>query len=341
MRRPGAPAAAALALLAAGCVTRSPPAPKALPLSALPGWAGEDHSQALTALKTACQVRARAISLPVAACSEPTEGAATSPSQARRFLEANFHAEPLPGEGLLTAYYAPVYPARMTRAPPFTAPVRPAPDLALFRGASPSRAEIEAAPAPGALAWMRPEDLFFLQIQGSGVLTLPDGRRLRAAFAAHNDRPFVGLAKIMLERGLLADEATSAEAIRAWLAAHRGPEADALMRENARYVFFQLAADDGGEPKGAAGVPLPPGRAIAVDRAQHGLGGLYWIAAEAPALSGARARYGRLAAALDTGGAILGMVRADLYLGTGEAAGREAGTVRHRLRMWRLVPVRR
>ena len=110
------------------------------------------------------------------------------------------------------------------------------------------------------------------------------------------------------------------------------------MRLNPRYVFFSLAPDDGRQPVGAANVPLPPGRALAVDPAFHPMGELYWIDASAPILNGAFPAYRRLAMALDTGGAIKGDVRADLYLGQGAAAGAEAGRVRHTLRLYRLVP---
>jgi len=201
----------------------------------------------------------------------------------------------------------------------------------------PVRAEIEAAGGE-ALAWLRPEDLFFLQIQGSGTLVFPDGSRRRAAYAADNGRPFVGIARVMRERGLLADNQTSGEAIRAWLAAHRGAQAQAVMNENPRYIFFGLQPDDGREPAGAAGVPLPPGRAIAVDPTQHAYGEVFWISAQAPALAGAFPTYRRVVGALDTGSAIRGPVRADLYLGRGGAAGAEAGRIRHELRLFRLVP---
>ena len=177
------------------------------------------------------------------------------------------------------------------------------------------RGMIESAPATEVLAWMRPEELFFLQIQGSGVLTFPDGARVKALFAAHNDLPFSGVANPMRDRGLLQADNTSGEAIRAWLAEHRGPEADAVMRLNRRYVWFRFEADDGLHPVGAAGVPLPPDHAIAVDLSRHQLGQLFWIDAEAPILSGAFPTYRNLAMALDTGGAIKGEVRADLYLG--------------------------
>ncbi len=106
-----------------------------------------------------------------------------------------------------------------------------------------------------------------------------------------------------------------------------------------RYVFFRLEPDDGQTPVGAAGVRLTPGRAAAVDPAFHGMGELLWIDAEAPTLAGAFPRYQRLAMALDTGIAIKGESRADLYVGEGPDAGTEAGRVRHILRLYRLVPL--
>ena len=282
-------------------------------------------------------------------------------ASARAFLEANFRPEPVGDEGLLTAYFAPQYEARMSRSGEFTAPVRGLPadlvvlDLGAFEPAFvgkkitghvegptfapyPDRAEIEAVPTDRPLAWMRPEELFFLQIQGSGVLALPDGRKVRAVFAGTNGKPFVGIANAMRDKGLLPDNNTSGEAIRTWLADHRGPEADAIMQLNPRYVFFRTVPDDGKEPAGAAGVALTPGRAIAVDPSRHAYGGLYWLDAAAPKLAGAFPTYRRLAVALDTGGAIKGDVRADLYMGTGSAAGAEAGRVRHALRLYRLAP---
>jgi membrane-bound lytic murein transglycosylase A len=142
----------------------------------------------------------------------------------------------------------------------------------------------------------------------------------------------------MRARGLLPPDQVSAEAIHAWLADHRGADATALMQLNPRYAFFRLAPDDGAPPAGAANVPLPAGRAAAVDPAFHAMGELLWIDGEDPTLAGAVPRYRRLVTALDTGGAIRGPARADLYLGEGPAAGAEAGRVRHTLRLYRLVP---
>jgi membrane-bound lytic murein transglycosylase A len=307
------------------------------PLSSLPGWAEEDHRAAFEAFRTTC---ARAPALQ-AACASARQAGALSAPEARAWLEARFVAQPVQpeagGSGLLTGYFAPEYQARDRPDAEFSAPVRPRPADLVQGQPYLDRAAVERTPAQ-ALAWMRPEELFFLQIQGSGTLSFPDGRRVRAVYAADNGHPFVGIARVMRAQGLLADNQTSGEAIRSWLAEHRGPEAQAVMNANPRYIFFALQRDDDREPAGAAGIPLPPGRAVAVDPSRHTYGELFWIDAAAPALSGAFPTYRRLVSALDTGGAIKGAVRADLYLGRGAAAGVEAGRIRHQLRMWRLVP---
>jgi membrane-bound lytic murein transglycosylase A len=357
MRRlPGGLVAAALTLLLAACAggprgPAAPPPPPApapqppqavpgsVPLSALPGWGQEDYRAALAAYVASCGMTARPA--PVV-CADARALGPVSPAAARAFLEARFVAvearKPDGSAGLLTAYFAPEYAARRTPDAAFSAPVlaRPA-DL---RRGEPyaDRAAIQAAPPSPALAWMRPEDLFFMQIQGSGYLTFEDGSRARAAYAADNGRTFVGIARPMAEQGLLPANGTSGDAIRAWLAAHRGAEADAVMALNPRYVFFALEPDDGGDPKGAAGIPLTARRSIAVDPAHWAYNEPVWVEAAGEGLPGARASYRGLVMALDTGGAIRGPVRADLYLGRGEAAGREAGAVRHPLRLWRLLP---
>ena len=317
------------------------PAPRRA-LSDLPGWAQDDHSDALAAYAAGCT----AARTPEAAavCRRARALTAAAESQAREFFERNFRLDPIRQPGLLTAYFTPIYPAGAHRDAHFSAPVRPRPaDLSAASpqsdGGYADRAAIEARPAGDAVAWMRPEDLFFLQIQGSGVLEFASGRRARAMFDGVNGARFVGIAAPMRRQGLLGADQTSGEAIRAWLAAHRGPDADAIMRLNPRYVFFRLTPDDGREPAGAAGIPLPPGRAVAVDPAEHAMGELLWIDATAPTLAGAFPIYRRLVTALDTGGAIKGAARADLYLGRGDAAGAEAGRVRHTLNLYRLIPV--
>lgn len=325
-------------------------APQRIAVSALPGWALEDHDAALAAWRATCGA-ARDPGL-AEACSRAHGLREIAPGAGRAFLERTFVAERVGAEGVLTAYFAPVYSARRRPDAEYSAAVRPKPvDLVVAQSgevlrvkpdgtaeAYPDRAAIEAAPEVQPLAWMRPEELFFLQVQGSGVLVFEDGQRMKALYAAHNGRPFAGIANPMRDRGLLARDNTSGDAIRGWLAGHRGAEAEAIMRLNPRYAFFRLAPDDGKPPQGAAGLPLPAGRAVAVDPAFHAYGELLWIDGEAALLVGAFPTYRRLVSALDTGGAIKGAVRADLYLGQGDAAGAEAGRVRHTLSMWRLVP---
>ena len=327
----------------------TPYVPSAL-FAALPGWDVEDHVVALKAYRATCGVAKDATAASVCRLARALNP--LDETIARRFLESHFRPESVGDPGLLTAYFSPVYEASATPDEIFSAPVRAKPDdlvISASGGVSqridgklspyPDRTAIETGGMGQILAWMRPEDLFFLQIQGSGVLTFPDGSRKRAAFAAHNGRSFAGIARAMRDQGLLKDSDTSGDAIRNWLAGHRGREADAVMRLNPRYVFFNLVEDDDRDPAGAAGVSLPAGRAIAVDAGRHDMGEFFWIDASAPALTGAFPVYRRAVVALDTGGAIRGEVRADLYMGRGDAAGAEAGRVRHTLKMYRLVPV--
>lgn len=324
------------------------PAPEGLSPATLPGWNDEDHLAAFEAWATGCTVARDAAArtqcdraMHIKQTSKPV-----TPSMARAFFESGFTVVAAQtadgGPGLLTSYFAPEYTARRTPDAEFDMPVLPRPAGWTRGDVGAVRADIEAAPREEleaeALAWMRAEDLFFMQIQGSGYLTFEDGSTARAAYAADNGRPFTGIARPMAEQGLLPANGTSGEAIRAWLAAHRGPEARAIMALNPRYIFFAVDPDDGGHPNGAAGIPLTARRSIAVDPAHWRYGDLVWISADGGNLVGARASYQGLVVALDTGSAIRGPVRADFYMGRGEAAGEEAGAVRHPLRMWRLVP---
>ncbi|HEY5071643.1 MAG TPA: MltA domain-containing protein [Caulobacteraceae bacterium] len=308
----------------------------------LPGWTSEDHAAGLAAFQKACSV---ASSPGVAeVCARARELGPARETRAKRFLETNFRLQRASGPGLLTAYFSPIYDARRTRGGDFTAPLRPRPPDLPRADWGPGgsahyvdRTAIEARETTASLAWLRPEELFILQIQGSGSLVFEDRTRARAAFDGDNGAPFLAIGAVLKRRGLIGRDG-SGEDVRRWLAANRGPLADEVMRLDRRYVFFRLLPDDGDEPSGAAGVPLIPGRTIAVDLAAHHLGELFWMDAEPP--DGGLPGYRRLAVALDTGGALEGAARADLYLGRGPAAGLEAGRVRHVLYLYRLAPNR-
>lgn len=325
----------------------------------LPGWKTEDPIAALSALMISCRAT-RDVDLK-ALCGRAQGLNPMEAEAVRAFFEANFQVEPIEGTGLLTGYYSPEYQGRLTPNAEFSAPLRARPDdllildlVGLDEDPSarrqigrvqegrfepyPDRSEIERTGLGKPLLWMRPEDLFFLQIQGSGSALLPDGRRHRLVYEASNGRPFVGIAKTLREQGLLPDNGTSAEAIRQWLSANRGPKAEQVMHTNPRYVYFTLGTDDGTEPLGAAAIALIAGRAVAIDPTQHRYGDLLWIDAGAPVLTGSFPLYQRMVSALDTGGAIKGEVRADLYLGRGDGPGLEAGRIRHNLTLYRLRP---
>jgi membrane-bound lytic murein transglycosylase A len=183
------------------------------------------------------------------------------------------------------------------------------------------------------VAYGRLSDVVFLQIQGSGQLAFPDGTRLRAAFAATNGRPYSSIARALADSGALpAGQATNAN-VKAWLDAAPPKEADRIVDRNERYVYFALepAAERG--PRGAAGIPLTEHASIAVDPDWFAYGTLAWIASE-----GEGAAEPRLGVAQDTGAAITGPLRADLFMGSGEAAGEAAARVRSRARWWALTP---
>lgn len=201
------------------------------------------------------------------------------------------------------------------------------------------RAEIDDGKTPAEpLAWLAdPAELFFLHIQGSGRLTLLDeeGRAVRAAFAAKNGQPYKSIGRYLLDNEMLPRSEATAEGIKNWLRTHP-VEAVAVMQQNPSFIFFKLEEipDPALGPKGAEGVPLTGGASLAVDLSQHLLGTPLWVEATDPAGQ----PLNRLGIAQDTGSAILGKQRVDLFVGTGQQAGVFAGTLHQDLRLWVLLP---
>lgn len=238
------------------------------------------------------------------------------------------------GTGLLTGYYEPELRGAEYPAGAFQVPLRAMPPpVSGVEGLLPDRAAIEAGALDGLgleLAWVDdPVDAFFLHVQGSGRLRLHDGRTLRLGYAGQNGHPYRAVGRPLIDSGAVPREAMSMQAIRAWLAAAAPAEAAALLRDNPSYAFFRLlpdlTADQG--PVGTLGVPLAPLRSLAVDPAHLPLGAPVWIAARDP-VDGAPLR--RLVLAQDTGGAIRGPARGDLFWGWGEDAALRAGRMQDR-----------
>ncbi|MGF1461748.1 MAG: murein transglycosylase A [Maricaulaceae bacterium] len=267
--------------------------------------------------------------------------------------------------GRLTGYYEPLLEVRWEPTPEFSAPLRPRPadlitvDLGRFETdlagrrivgrleggrLNPylDRAAIEAAGGE-ALAWGRPLEVFFLQIQGSGRLRDPDGGRYRAAFAAHNGRPYTSIGAALIRQGELQPGQASKPDIEAWIAQQKRETVEALFNRNPRYVFFDLApdADPDRGPNGAQGLPLTAMGSLAVDPKLVPYGTPILLDTRLPAGGGdyQGAPAALLVTAQDTGGAITGPMRGDLFFGTGDEAGEQAGVMNHPAAWTGFVPV--
>ncbi len=205
-----------------------------------------------------------------------------------------------------------------------------------------TREQIDADPArmnAKTLAWVDdPIELFFLQIQGSGRIQMPDGSRQRIGYADQNGQPYRSIGTVLIRRGDLTSDKASMQGIQNWARNNPG-KVQALLNENPSYVFFRNLPTDANNPDagppGALGVPLTPGRSIAIDPRATPLGAPVWLDTSYPNTSKPMQR---LVLAQDTGGAIKGAVRADFFWGFGAEAGKEAGRMKQTGQMWVLLP---
>jgi len=201
-----------------------------------------------------------------------------------------------------------------------------------------SRAEIEAGKLRGKnleLVWVDdPVDAFFLHIQGSGRVLFADGTSMRVGYDGHNGHDYTSIGRILIDRGEISKEAMSMQAIRKWLAAHPKKGQD-LMRENSSFIFFRELKDEG--PVGAQGVVLTPGRSLAVDKRYMSLGVPLWLHTFTDPVD--HAPISRLVVAQDTGGAIKGVVRGDVFWGFGKEAAERAGKMKEEGSVFALLPL--
>ena len=261
------------------------------------------------------------------------------------FRVEHLNAPAAPANGLLTAYYEPVFEASRTPRPGFEVPLYGVPANLKSRSPWFSREEIAKLPAAQAalkgkeIAYIAsPVDAMVLHIQGSGRLWLTDrdGRRtqIRLAFAGTNEHPYQSIGRWLLDQNLTKD--ATWPGIKAWLA-QNPRRTHELMARNPRFIFFKEEPLLGTEallgPKGAMGVPLTPGRSIAVDPGSIPYGSVVWLSSGGPQTS-----LNRLVFAQDTGSAIVGAVRADYFVGSGDAAGELAGRLKQGMNAWVLLP---
>lgn len=337
-----------------------------VPWERLEGWRSDNHAKAWPALLASCRkLRAepawRDICRDAARLDDPGD------AEARAFVEDRLQPHPVIGDGgdrdgLITGYYEPLLHGSRQRSERYRFPLyeRPGDLLRIeldgaypelgerqLRGRLqgntvvpyPARAELAASPellAGSELLWVDdPVDAFFLQVQGSGRVMLPDGRIVAVRFADHNGRPYRSIGRRLIRSGELERDAVNLFSIRRWLRNHPD-RMQALFNHNPRFVFFRLDNEPARGPTGALNVPLTPGRSLAVDRERIPLGAPVWLSTTMPGQPDERLE--RLMMAQDTGGAIKGWTRADVFWGQGEAAERRAGLMKETGRMFVLLP---
>jgi len=333
------------------------PEPTPIPSGAFSGlnlWANADPTPALTAFQKTCNIWQRRpdenwlnSDLPAFGQYKDWRGACRSAlnikasrSNAVRFFQSHFEPVSIGADtGLLTAYYAPNLPVRRVASLEFSEPILARPTDP--RKQSLARKDISVTTST-VLGYGRPIDVFFLHIQGSGQIKFPDGSVYRAAFDGHNNRPYTSIGRVLIKRGELHKDKASKQDIEDWMAKAGYLKTKELMAENARYVFFKTEHIVPGEgPKGAMGIPLTDMGSLAVDPKSFPYGAVIWVEGKFPAGPGdyVGKDAGHLLIAQDTGGAIKGKKRGDVYFGSGDAAGAVAGVMKHHA-AWRLfLPV--
>jgi len=347
---------------------------EAIAYADLAGWATDDHQAALHSFVRFCKrdslgAAAAFYEVPVqdlvGLCQSAELSGAGSEVKARGFFETHFTPHRIAAPGFVTGYFEPELAASRERTAEYATPLlkKPAglepvsednrpedwPDhLSHGRRMNGKLTEMpdRGAIMGGALAtenlelvWLAdPVDAFYIHVQGSARLRLTDGTVMRVGYAGKTGHPYTGIARLLVKRGEGTPEEFTMAGTRAWLENHP-EERDALFKQNRSYIFFREVTEVGNDegPVGAAGLALTAGRSLAVDPDHIPYGALVFVGSEFddPAAGG---KLRRLMVADDTGSAIKGPARADIFVGSGEAAGVIAGEIRHPATLTLLVP---
>jgi membrane-bound lytic murein transglycosylase A len=324
----------------------------------LPALGEAEAARALDAFRTSCPALVKRTDSSGLTRPEDWQGAcaiaAGRPAFAAAFFAEHFELVQVgDGNAFVTGYFEPEIAGSRTRQPGYEVPIYRKPDDLVEIDAATAeatgtprrgrlengvvvpyyeRSEIEAGALANRgleIAWAADEiDLFFLQIQGSGRLRLPDGGVMRIGYAGQNGREYVGIGKLMKDRGLLGPGQTTMQGIVTWLREHP-EEGKAIMRENKSYIFFQELTGPG--PLGALGLPVTGRATVATDPKYVPMGAPVLLQLDRPEATG-------LWIAQDTGGAIKGSNRFDTFWGAGAEAARIAGGMQGRGRAYILVP---
>lgn len=329
---------AALCALAMVVAMTTAPVAQILDFESLEGWEADDHRAALTTFLDTCDKISAEDWKPI--CRLAAD-AAKSDASAKAFFEMMFKPVLIGAPpALFTGYYEPELQGSATRSPRYAYPIYARPPELRDGQVYHSRAQIESGLLRGRgleIAWLEdPVEVFFLHIQGSGRIRLANGQVIRVGYAGRNGHGYRSVGQEMIARGLRTPDQVSAQDIRAYVRSNPGFGLD-LLNINPSYVFFRkiptLTADKG--PIGALGRSITPMRSLAVDPAFMPMGAPIWVE------KSGRNPIRSLMVAQDTGGAIKGPQRADIFYGTGDAAGNAAGTVKDGGRMLVLLPIDR
>jgi membrane-bound lytic murein transglycosylase A len=349
---------------------------KPISFSTIAGWPDDDHQAALAAFLRSCAeivAEGRGFNRPVAYGGERAQWtavckAAQQSTTPRQFFEESFLAyevsDPERPEGLFTGYYEAEAEGSLTPLPEYPVAIYRKPsDLVAFDAetgqrlgvgygrladgkAQPyfTRAEIENGALSGRgleIVWVKDWiDAFFIHVQGSGRVKLGDGKVLRLAYAAKNGQPYTSIGGLLAGRGAFTRDEMSMQKLRTWLAEDRD-RGLALMRENKSFVFFQQidGLDPALGPPGAQKVPLTPRRSLAVDRSLWMFGTPVWLDMQTPSGPGGKMEeFRHLLIAQDTGSAIKGALRGDVFWGAGDQAAETAGLMKSCGRMIVFLP---
>jgi membrane-bound lytic murein transglycosylase A len=353
-------------LIFTGCQNLEPGIGMAVEFKDLPGWNEDQHAQAFTALDKGCIRLAKKPDWQ-AICTSAMRLGKPGDEEAKIFFEAHFTPHTLRGEkgttrGMITGYYEPLLHGAMQADERYRYPLYKTPEDMLIvdlgamypslkgkrvRGRVVgnkvlpyySRAQIDGEKIPLSgqeLLWVDDRDqLFFLQIQGSGRVQLPDGKIIGAGYANQNGHAYISIGKKLIDMGELKREDVSLFSIKDWLKANP-QRARALLNENPSYVFFVLREKPESGPTGSLNVPLTAERSLAIDPKFVELGLPIWLSTTYPGET--QQPLQKLVMAQDTGGAIKGQLRADLFWGTGERAEAMAGNMKQPGELFILLP---
>jgi membrane-bound lytic murein transglycosylase A len=353
------------ALLASACTTRPPGIGSPVDWSSLQNWEADDQGAAWQGFLKSCEKLRQWQWQEV--CDLARQSGDLNDAEARAFFELYFEVRPVYAEGgetrgLITGYYEPMLKGSWERTGEFQYPIYGVPEDLLVVDLGAVYPQLKGLRLRGKLdgnkvipyydraqlddnqnllhgreiLWVNsPVDLFFLHVQGSGLVELPDGSITAVGYADQNGHPYQSIGRVLVQMGELQKEDVTLFTIRDWLKAHPS-RASEVFDKNPSYVFFELKDAETVGPTGALNVALTPRRSIAVDRNVIPLGAPVWLQTTLP--DDEQSPLDRLMLAQDTGGAIKGHVRADVFWGRGDEAERMAGLMKQQGELFVLLP---